>query len=160
MSKERSSSAHPPPRTVRPLRADDSRPKNRLLTALPADDFRRLSPHLKTIPIRLKQVLYKSGEPLRAVYFLNGGVASILTTLSDGTMVEAATVGDEGVLGIEAFLNKDTVALGERRERAALRGVRNRTACVCTSDVETDTGCLFMKHTRGHLWWHVLRVMT
>src|SRR5947208_5986205 len=46
-------------------------------------------------------------------YFLNGGVASITTALADGTMVEAATVGDEGMLGVEAFLSMDAVAPGE-----------------------------------------------
>jgi len=98
--------------SVRPPPADH-RPKNRLLAALPADDFLRLQPHLKTVPIRLKQVLHKNGEALRTVYFLNGGVASITTILSDGTTVEAATVGDEGMLGIEVFLDGSAIAAGE-----------------------------------------------
>jgi CRP-like cAMP-binding protein len=80
---------------------------------LPDDDFRRLRPYLKTVPIRLKQVLHKNGEPLSTVYFLNGGVASITTILSDGTTVEAATVGDEGMLGVEVFLDAEAVAAGE-----------------------------------------------
>jgi CRP-like cAMP-binding protein len=96
---------------VRP--STDGRPKNQLLAALPADDFRRLRPHLKTVPIRVKQVLHTRGKPLDAVYFLNGGVASITTTLSDGTRMEAATVGHEGVLGIDAFLSADAVAAGD-----------------------------------------------
>jgi CRP-like cAMP-binding protein len=68
---------------------------------------------LKKIPVRVKQVLHKIGEPIRFVYFLNGGVASITTVLSDGTTVEAATVGDEGMVGVEAFLSVDAVAPGE-----------------------------------------------
>jgi CRP-like cAMP-binding protein len=104
MSKKRASSVRPP---------TDRRPNNRLLAALPADAFRRLAPHLKTIAIRTKQVLHKQGEPLRQVYFPNGGVVSITTVLPDGTTVEAATVGDEGMLGIEAFLSDDAVAPGE-----------------------------------------------
>jgi len=91
----------------------NGRPKNRLLAALPTDDFERLRPHLKTVPIRVRQVLYKLGEPLRYVYFPNGGVASITTMLRDGTMVEAATVGDEGMLGIEAFLSEGALSPGE-----------------------------------------------
>jgi hypothetical protein len=51
----------------------------------------------------MKQVLHQPGEPLRAVYFLNGGVASISTVLSDGTTVDAAAVGNEGMLGIECY---------------------------------------------------------
>jgi CRP-like cAMP-binding protein len=109
MTKKRVSPTRPP---VRPP-PSDGRPKNRLLAALPADEFRRIFPHLKTIPIHVKQVLQKNGEPLNTVYFLNGGVASITTALSDGTTVEAATIGDEGMLGIEAFLSVDAVAPGE-----------------------------------------------
>jgi CRP-like cAMP-binding protein len=112
MPKKRRSLVRPPPRTQRPP-PSDGRPKNRLLAALPTDDFDRLSPFLKTVPLRIRQVLQKSGEPLHAVYFLNGGVASITTALSDGTIVEAATVGDEGLIGIEAFLSVDAIAPGE-----------------------------------------------
>ena len=68
---------------------------------------------MTTVPIRLKQVLHQAGEPLRAVYFLNGGAASIVTLLADGTMVEATTVGNEGMLGIEAFLGVGAVATGQ-----------------------------------------------
>jgi CRP-like cAMP-binding protein len=109
MSKKRASA--PRPSAVRP--PPSGRPNNRLLAALPARDFRRLRPHLKTVRIRVKQVLYKPGAPLRAVYFLNGGVCSITTVLSDGTIVEATTVGDEGMVGIEAFLSVNAVAPGK-----------------------------------------------
>src|SRR2546421_6599919 len=101
---EEVSAVRPPP---------NGRPKNRLLAALPAEDFARLLPYLTTIPVRSKQVLHKNGELLRAVYFPNGGVASITTVLLDGTMIEAATVGDEGMVGVEAFLNAEATAPGE-----------------------------------------------
>jgi CRP-like cAMP-binding protein len=109
VAKKRVSPVRPP---VRPP-PSTGRPKNRLLAALPPADFNRLRPLLTTVPIRVKQVLHKSGEPFRRVYFLNGGVASITTLLSDGTTVEAATVGDEGMLGVEAFLDAEAVAVGE-----------------------------------------------
>ena len=57
-----------------PVRPPDGPPKNRLLAALPADDYRRLLPHLKTVPIRVKQVLCKQGEAIQRVFFPNGGV--------------------------------------------------------------------------------------
>jgi hypothetical protein len=78
------------------LATSTGRPRNRILAALPDDVFRRVLPHLTTVPIRLKQGLYKAGEPVCDVYFPNGGVASITTTLLDGTTMEAVTVGDEG----------------------------------------------------------------
>ena len=98
--------------SVRPPPAD-GRPKNRLLAPLPAGDFGRLVPYLTTVPIRVTQVLHKNGDRLRAVYFPNGGVASISTILADGTAVEAATVGDEGMVGLEAFFGVDAIAPGE-----------------------------------------------
>ena len=60
MSKIRVSSVRPPPAVRSP--PADRRPKNRLLAALPDDDFRRLLPYLTTVPIRVKQVLQKNGE--------------------------------------------------------------------------------------------------
>jgi CRP-like cAMP-binding protein len=110
MPRKRAPSVRPPPTTGPP---PAGRPKNRLLAALTADDFSRLAPHLKIVPTHVRQVLHKNGEPLRSVYFLNGGVASITTVLTDGTTVEAATIGDEGMLGIEAFLTDDAIAAGE-----------------------------------------------
>ncbi len=119
MPKKRPTSVRPPPafRT----HPTSGRPKNRLLAALPDEDFRRLLPDLTTIPIRTKQVLHKQGEPIRQVYFPNGGVCSITTVLSDGTTVEAATVGDEGMLGVEAFLSHDAVAPGKRSFKCPTR---------------------------------------
>jgi CRP-like cAMP-binding protein len=46
------------------------------------------------------------------VYFPNGGVISVTTVLSDGTMVETATIGNEGMIGLEAFFNDDPIAQG------------------------------------------------
>lgn len=99
--------------TTRPPPGSDGRPANRLLAALPADDYRRLSVHLKTIALRPRQIFHKGGEPFDTVYFINGGVVSITTTLADGTTVEAATVGDEGMVGIAAFLSDSPVSPGD-----------------------------------------------
>jgi CRP-like cAMP-binding protein len=112
MAKKRSSSVRSPRRSERPPPVD-GRPKNRLLASLPDDDFRRLLPHLKTVAVQLKQVFHKQGEPIRYVYFPNGGVCSVTAVLSTGESVEAATVGDEGMVGVEAFFTNDPVAPGE-----------------------------------------------
>jgi CRP-like cAMP-binding protein len=103
--RQRALAGRPPPASLRP--------KNRILAALPPAEFRRLAPHLTTIPVRTKQVLYKQGERIQHVYFPNGGVISITAVLADGMTVEAATVGDEGMLGVEAFLADDAIAPGE-----------------------------------------------
>ena len=58
-------------------------------------------------------MLQKQGAEIRHVYFPNGGVVSITTVLLTGAMIEATTVGDEGMAGIEAFLSENAVAAGE-----------------------------------------------
>jgi CRP-like cAMP-binding protein len=89
------------------------RPTNRLLAALPPEDFSRLAADMTTIQIRRQQVLQKQGEPPGYVYFLNGGVCSITTVMSDGTMVEAVSVGEEGMVGLEASALRGAMAPGE-----------------------------------------------
>jgi len=99
-----------PPRkkSVRP--PPDRRPKNRLLASLPAPDFQRLRPHLTTRPVAVKQVLHPANEPVREVFFPNGGVASVTAAMASGAMVEIATVGDEGVVGIEVLFGADRLS--------------------------------------------------
>jgi CRP-like cAMP-binding protein len=47
---------------------------------------------------------HEQGRRINDVYFPNGGVYSITTRLRDGSLVEVATVGREGMLGVGAFL--------------------------------------------------------
>ena len=75
---------------------------NKLLARLPAADYQRLSRHLETVPLPFKEVLHRGGEEVRRVYFPEGGVCSITHLMADGRMVEMATVGNEGLVGITA----------------------------------------------------------
>ena len=75
---------------------------NKLLARLPASDYHRLYPHFETVPLTFKQVLHRGGEEVRRVYFPGGGVCSITHVMADGRMVEMATVGNEGLVGITA----------------------------------------------------------
>jgi CRP-like cAMP-binding protein len=72
--------------------------------ALPDDDYQRLLPDMKTVPLTVKQVLYQRERQMRYVYFPNDGVCSFTTVMRDGTRVEVATVGKEGMVGIRTFL--------------------------------------------------------
>jgi hypothetical protein len=92
---KRPESTRPPP---------EPRPRNKLLAGLPSADFDRIRPHLRTVRTRAKQVFHAIDEPIEDVVFLNGGVGSMTTVLQDGTMIETATVGREGLLGIEVVL--------------------------------------------------------
>jgi CRP-like cAMP-binding protein len=82
---------------------------NRLLAALSAADYAAILPTLTVVPLKLKHILHKPGEPIREVYFPRGGFCSMLTVLGDGSMVEIATIGREGMVGVSAVLDGSPV---------------------------------------------------
>jgi CRP-like cAMP-binding protein len=77
---------------------------NRLLGALPDSDYARLRKHLRMNTVVTGRALQEHGAPVRDVYFPNGGVFSVTNEMRDGALVEVATVGLEGMLGIGVFL--------------------------------------------------------
>jgi CRP-like cAMP-binding protein len=62
--------------------------------------------------MNVRQVLHRVNEPIRDVFFPNGGVYSVTVVMADGSMVENGTVGDEGFIGINAFFGGN-VSTGE-----------------------------------------------
>ncbi|MDQ6892473.1 MAG: Crp/Fnr family transcriptional regulator [Acidobacteriota bacterium] len=71
---------------------------------MPAEDFRRLAPHLEPFPLVAGRVVLEEGEPVEWVIFPSTGVISMLARLADGRAVEAAAIGREGMAGLPAFL--------------------------------------------------------
>ena len=86
-----------------PKRRSPAGSQNGLLSALPAEDYKRIAPSLEVVPLKLKEILHKPGSPVEHVYFPGGGFCSIVTVLEDGSMVEVATVGREGMVGLAAL---------------------------------------------------------
>ena len=97
-----------------------SRPANQLLARLSEEDFTQLQRHLVTVQLHRHQPLQKQGDPIEHVYFPNCGMVSMATVLADGAVVEAATVGDEGLVGIEALFSDDAVSSSESVVQGAL----------------------------------------
>jgi len=92
-----------PSSSVRRL-PDGTELHNRLLGALPEDDWVRIVKDLRMTPITTGQTLQAPGTPVLEVYFPNGGVYSVTNEMRDGEQVEVATVGREGMLGVGVFL--------------------------------------------------------
>jgi CRP-like cAMP-binding protein len=82
--------------------------QNRLLAALPALDYNRIAQQLRVRTTVTGTPLYQRGRRIDDVYFPNGGVYSVTTRLRDGSLVEVATVGREGMLGVGTFLGDRT----------------------------------------------------
>jgi CRP-like cAMP-binding protein len=84
---------------------------NRLLEALPAEDFERLLPHLETVTLEVKDFLYETDRPIEYVYFPIDCVTSTIATMRDGRTVEVGTIGKEGMDGLLVFLGAQTAPL-------------------------------------------------
>jgi len=74
--------------------------ENRLLTALPSADRDELFGLVRKITLPVKTVLFEPGAAIDALYFPTDGVISLVTPLHDGAIVEVATIGNEGVVGV------------------------------------------------------------
>jgi CRP-like cAMP-binding protein len=55
--------------------------------------------HAEEISCPLRQKLFEHGDPIEVVYFPLTGMISLVIELSDGTVIEAMTVGREGFVG-------------------------------------------------------------
>lgn len=77
--------------------------QNRLLAALPPDEYRRLKPALTATTLEHHKLLEAGDEPITHVYFPWGGVCSLTATMSDGRTVEVGTIGNEGLVGMAAY---------------------------------------------------------
>jgi CRP-like cAMP-binding protein len=80
---------------------------SRLIEALGLEVCRAQALEVCRSATRRFTIFHSMDEPILDVIFPNGGVASITTVLQDGTMIESATVGREGMLGIDVILGGD-----------------------------------------------------
>ena len=82
--------------------------QNRLLAALPDDEWARWLPHMEAVDLPLGKVLYESGSSLSHVYFPTTSIVSLLYVMEDGASAEIAVVGREGIVGISLFMGGET----------------------------------------------------
>ncbi|MFO8045780.1 MAG: Crp/Fnr family transcriptional regulator [Halomonas sp.] len=82
--------------------------RNHLLSALPSDEYQRLSPHLEWVDLKLGDSLVESGKMMRHVYFPLDCIVSLLCVMEDGDSTEIAVVGSEGIVGISLFMGGET----------------------------------------------------
>src|SRR5437016_2756406 len=75
---------------------------NQLLNSLEPGAFERIANKLTRVKLRPKQVVYKPNEPIDHVLFPESTVLCLMTIMSNGDTIEAATVGREGASWISA----------------------------------------------------------
>jgi CRP-like cAMP-binding protein len=83
---------------------------NMLLAAVPRADYEALIVAGEVVELKLKDILHEPDDAARHVYFPLSGIISLLTVLEDGSAVEIATVGSEGMADFAAYLGMDSPA--------------------------------------------------
>ncbi|WP_105422364.1 Crp/Fnr family transcriptional regulator [Neorhizobium sp. T25_27] len=73
--------------------------RNRLLRVVAQDTFAKLIPHLEFVELPVKHVLVEADVANSHVYFLEGGLASVVASTVDDEAVEVGHVGHEGLAG-------------------------------------------------------------
>ena len=83
--------------------------QNRLLAALPAEDYERLLPRLEPVPLPPGSTVHRAGNREKYLYFLSAGVVSRFQAMASGTATEFALTGREGVIGVATFLGGESI---------------------------------------------------
>jgi CRP-like cAMP-binding protein len=88
----------------------DSAPRspNGFLSALAANDFELIRPHLRTTELVEQCVLIEAGETLKRAYLPHRGAISLVVRLARGDHIQTAMIGHESVFGAFAALGDPT----------------------------------------------------
>jgi len=83
-----------------------SRPRNIILSQLPADEYASLAKHLVATELALERRLSEPNQPIEYIYFLNTGLISTDAVTVKGEQVEVGVTGREGLAGLPALLDQ------------------------------------------------------
>jgi CRP-like cAMP-binding protein len=80
--------------------------RNRLLELTPPEEMERIQPYLEQEDFAFRQQLYRDGDTNQFAYFPHAGVFSMTSSPQEdtGMIVEIATVGNEGMVGLPLLL--------------------------------------------------------
>ena len=71
---------------------------------MPAEELDRLQPLWEVVSLTRAEEVCRQDSPLSHVYFPLSGIYATVVGLEDGRVIEASTVGNEGLIGIAAVL--------------------------------------------------------
>jgi CRP-like cAMP-binding protein len=64
--------------------------------------------HLQPVRLAKGRVLYEAGGLISQAYFLLNGMASLVSTTTEGSAVEISMIGNEGLVGLPLIFSDDT----------------------------------------------------
>lgn len=82
--------------------------QNEILLSLPTKECAALLSELEFMPMNAYDLLNEMGETIEFCYFMNSGMTSILTVMSDGKGVEVGLTGKEGFIGLPVIVGLKT----------------------------------------------------
>jgi CRP-like cAMP-binding protein len=89
----------------------DEQIANRLLLALAPVALKQLLPHFKRVEFGYGEIVYRPGDVVTDVCFINRGLLSLVKTMRDGRTVEVNTRGIDGVTAPASLFGFDTTIL-------------------------------------------------
>jgi CRP-like cAMP-binding protein len=110
--------------------------QNKILAALPDNEYARLLPHLELVSLPLGQILHKTEDHIKYVYFPNSGVVSFVAHMKEGASIEVGLAGCEGMVGIPILFGDD-VSQNEAIVQIA-DGAMRMKASVLIEELERD----------------------
>jgi CRP-like cAMP-binding protein len=81
--------------------------RNRILTGLPREKYSRLFSGLRPVTLNEREVLYYVEDNISSAYFINTGMASLMSITNEGNSIEVGNIGSEGMIGIPVLLRQD-----------------------------------------------------
>jgi CRP-like cAMP-binding protein len=84
--------------------------RNRILASLPQEELDQLLPDCQVISARHGEIYQEPEQLMEYVYFPLSGMLSLLTAMEDGSSVETAAIGTEGVGNVRVCLGADLAA--------------------------------------------------
>jgi CRP-like cAMP-binding protein len=76
---------------------------NELLQQLPDYDYERLQPHLKLVSLVEGDHLYEPGDKIDQIYFPTTALVAIAIVLENGSSIDTAIIGSDGLLGLRGI---------------------------------------------------------
>ena len=102
--------------------------RNAILAQLPEQEYSKLRPHLQLERPQIKHSAYRPGEAITDVYFPLSSVYSVVAVADGRVVLEVATIGHEGMVGLPVFLGATS------SPQAAFCQVAGETARVSVSN--------------------------
>jgi CRP-like cAMP-binding protein len=82
---------------------------NIILAKLSRACVAELRPHLERVELQIKKTIYEPNQRIKDVYFVELGMISIVSIMTNGDMIEVGTIGREGMAGGLLLLGVESI---------------------------------------------------